>query len=109
MVYCYITMGKGDAVVTFSITRPAVELYKNEMDLNSGDALKFFVRYAGSGDSGGFSLGVELGIPSKEDYIQEVEGILFYVKPDDQWLVDEMFLDYDEKSDQFTCYLPSIA
>ncbi|MCA0988143.1 HesB/YadR/YfhF family protein [Guptibacillus algicola] len=93
----------------FVVTDSAAEFYKSEMELNQGDCLRLFVRYAGSGDSGGFSLGVMSDKPSTEDFTKEVGGITYFVKPGDQWFVDRMKLDYDAKCGGVLCDLPSMA
>ncbi|WP_347550291.1 iron-sulfur cluster biosynthesis family protein [Pseudalkalibacillus hwajinpoensis] len=93
----------------FVVTDSAAEFYRNEMELRNGDCLRLFVRYAGSGDSGGFSLGVMSDRPSYDDYKQEVGGVTYFVRPDDQWFVDRMKLDYDESCGGVLCDLPSMA
>ncbi|WP_257350513.1 HesB/YadR/YfhF family protein [Pseudalkalibacillus decolorationis] len=91
----------------FSISNPAVQLYKEELDLQAGDGLQLFVRYAGTGI--GFCLGVEKGLPQDGDYVQEIEGIRFFVKPHEVWFVDQMKMDCDDSGENFSIDLPSIA
>lgn len=92
----------------FHISGSVVELYKNEMELKEGDALQFYVRYAG-GSSGGYGLGVSRGEPADQDLTQKVDGITFFVKPDDVWFFEDLKLDYDTKQDRFICDSPSVA
>ncbi|WP_408011537.1 hypothetical protein ACJROX_15400 [Pseudalkalibacillus sp. A8] len=91
----------------FSITSPVVEMYRQEMGLQNGDALQLFCRYAGS--ETGLCIGVERGMPMDGDYVQEVDGIRFFVRPHETWFVEEMKMDYDHSTDHFKIELPSIA
>ncbi|WLD95252.1 HesB/YadR/YfhF family protein [Alkalihalobacillus sp. AL-G] len=91
----------------FSISSPAVQLYKEELGLKKGDSLQLFVRYAGTGL--GFCLGVEPGLPENDDYVREIDGIRFFVKSDELWFVDQMSMDYDASGENFSVELPSIA
>jgi uncharacterized protein YneR len=99
---------KGENILTFSITSAAANLYK-DIALEASEALRLFVKYAGSGDSGGFSLGVTADVPEENDYIQEIEGLRFFVRNEDKWFVENMKLDYDENTDHFSCHLPGLA
>jgi uncharacterized protein YneR len=98
---------KGENILTFSITSSAANLYK-DIELDAREGLRLFVKYAGSGDSGGFSLGVAPAVPDKDDFIKEVEGLRFFVRSDDKWFIENMKLDYDEKTDHFLCELPTL-
>lgn len=91
----------------FSITSPAVKLYKEELGLKNGDGIQLFCRYAGS--EAGLCIGVERGLPGEDDYVQEIDGIQFFVRPHEVWFVEEMTMDYDDYDDRFTIELPSIA
>jgi uncharacterized protein YneR len=94
--------------VAFSITDSVVKLY-SEIILNEGEAIRLFARYAGSTSNGGYSLGVLPAMPGDGDQIHEVSGLRFFVKPDDEWIIKEMKLDYDETEDVFFCDLPALA
>ncbi|MGC4375730.1 iron-sulfur cluster biosynthesis family protein [Fictibacillus sp. Mic-4] len=94
--------------MTFSMTESVIKLYK-EIELNAGEALRLFVRYAGGTNNGGFSLGVSPDEPREGDYVQEMNGLRFIVRPDDQWLINNMKLDYDDKNDQFICEIPALG
>ena len=94
--------------MTFSITSAAANLYK-DIQLEAKEGLRLFVKYAGSGDSGGFSLGVTPAVPEENDYIQEVDGLRFFVRSEEKWFVENMKLDYDEQTDYFSCHIPGIA
>ncbi|MDN4073307.1 iron-sulfur cluster biosynthesis family protein [Fictibacillus terranigra] len=93
--------------MAFSLTDSVIRLY-SEIDLNEGEALRLYARYAGSASNGGYALGISPAQPGDGDRIQEVSGLKFFVKPDDQWLVDDMKLDYDEGEDIFYCEFPAL-
>ncbi|MBB6452802.1 uncharacterized protein YneR [Salirhabdus euzebyi] len=81
----------------------AVNWYKEELELEENDYLRFFVRYGGVGGIvPGFSLGVS---PSKPvDPIAEVteNGITFYVEQKDEWYFDntDLVVNFDEALDE---------
>ncbi|WP_062197973.1 HesB/YadR/YfhF family protein [Massilibacterium senegalense] len=91
----------------FHITNAAVKMYKDEMELGQGDALRLFVRYAGA-TSSGFSLGVTRDEPREDDYKAEIEGITFLVNPDDEWFVNNMTLDYNQREDRVLFNTPGL-
>jgi uncharacterized protein YneR len=93
--------------LTFTISERAVALYKEEMGLKEGDCIRLFVRYLGASESG-FSLGVAKDIPDDEDYLQDYEGIIFFVRPNDHWFVLDMNLDYDPEKDIIIANFPSV-
>lgn len=107
-IYCTITTLEGEIKVAFSITDSVVKLYR-EIDLNEGEAIRLFARYAGSTSHGGYSVGVIPAMPGDGDQIHEVSGLTFFFRPDDEWILEEMKLDYDETEDIFYCDLPALA
>jgi iron-sulfur cluster insertion protein len=95
-------------LLTFLVSERAVNLYKEEMGLQNGDALRLFVRFLGSSASG-FTLGVVKDVPNEEDIVKTYGGILFVVRPDDHWFVKDMSLDYDPVKDKIIAEFPSIS
>lgn len=71
------------------MSEKAFEWYKNELNLESGDHIKFHVRYGGcSTVQKGFSLGI-----IKEDPDQPIaqivkDGITFFVEDKEAWYFD---------------------
>ncbi|OEH92479.1 HesB/YadR/YfhF family protein [Bacillus solimangrovi] len=85
------------------ISSEAVEWYKDEMELDKGDTVRFFVRYGGNSTiQKGFSLGVMTEEPIEPFTDIEVDGITFYIEEKDAWYFDEYDLNvqynnvYDE-------------
>ncbi|OZM57546.1 hypothetical protein CIB95_04020 [Lottiidibacillus patelloidae] len=93
--------------MAFTISKRAIELYREEMGLKKGDSIRLFVRYLGASDSG-FSLGIAKDNPEEEDYIQNYDGIVFFVRPNDHWFVVDMTLDYDPEKDIIIAEFPSL-
>ncbi|MCE7792341.1 hypothetical protein K8O68_07900 [Salipaludibacillus sp. CUR1] len=79
--------------MNFTITDEALDFYKKEMELKKGDSLTLYVRVGGVG-SGGFSAGINRGIPEKAYVTLEKGGLLFCITEDDQWYFDGMTIDY---------------
>ncbi|MDZ5472742.1 HesB/YadR/YfhF family protein [Bacillus sp. 31A1R] len=77
--------------------------YKEELDLKSGDYLRFFARYGGSSTvQKGFSLGIsneephDLGVETTKD------GIHYYIEKKDLWYFDDkdLFVEFNEKAEE---------
>lgn len=73
------------------ISDEAAAWYIDEMNLQTGDTVRFFARYGGcSTVQSGFSLGV-----TKEDETQNIgvqtnaKGITFYIEEKDLWYFDD--------------------
>lgn len=89
-----------------SISEDAAKWYKEELDLNDGDSLRFYIRYGGcSNVQKGFSLGVEKGIPNEIGSQAKKLGITFYIEKDDLWYFENqdvsIELDQDIKEPVF--------
>ncbi|MDN4073284.1 HesB/YadR/YfhF family protein [Fictibacillus terranigra] len=82
-----------------TITKPAVDWYKNEMEIKSGDFVRFYVRLGGcSTVQSGFSLGVDKEQPKESGVKVMDDGITFYVESEDMWYFDghDLAIDLDE-------------
>jgi uncharacterized protein YneR len=85
--------------MNITVTNEALQWYKEELDLQSGDMVKFFVRYGGcSTVQKGFSLGVGKQQPVLIGAQTEVEGITFYIEDQDLWYFEgrDLVVSYDE-------------
>ncbi|MDM5189257.1 HesB/YadR/YfhF family protein [Bacillus sp. DX4.1] len=75
--------------MNISISKEAVNWYKDELKLQSGDALRFFVQYGGcSTVQKGLSLGIRKDDPAHPAAQIQEEGISFFVEGDDEWFFD---------------------
>lgn len=93
--------------MNFEISDKAAALYKNEMGLIEGDALRLFVRVGGCG-SGGFSVGVTKEKPSKSAATKTVDGIDFFVEEEDFWYLNGMKIDFNEDLNYVTFENPKL-
>ncbi|MGM9988978.1 MAG: HesB/YadR/YfhF family protein [Bacillaceae bacterium] len=85
------------------IEKDALNWFKEEMDVKSGEAVRFFIRYGGcSTVQKGFSLGLSKE-EFKEDSISTVEdGITFFIAQEDEWYFKEhdLRVDLDPKLEE---------
>ncbi|GEN35661.1 MULTISPECIES: HesB/YadR/YfhF family protein [Aneurinibacillus] len=81
----------------------AIAWFRKEMDIEPGDAVRFFVRLGGcSTVQSGFSLGVakeqpkEIGVSTIED------GVTFYIEKEDAWYLNnsELTVTYNTERDE---------
>ncbi|WP_017727504.1 HesB/YadR/YfhF family protein [Halalkalibacterium ligniniphilum] len=76
------------------ITKPAVQWFKDEFEIEGEQYIRFFARYGGCGSiQSGFSLGISLDIPKEIGAKEEIDNITFYVEKEDLWY----FKGYDIK------------
>jgi len=70
----------------------ALNWFKEEMDVESGNSIKFFARYGGvSPLHEGFSLGVRMEEPDEAAIQTEHNGVQYYIESRDVWF----FVDHD--------------
>lgn len=70
----------------------ALSWFKEEMEVVSGDAIRFFARYGGASPlHEGFSLGVTKEQPDEAVVETTHDGTLYYIESRDKWF----FIDYD--------------
>lgn len=71
------------------LSEEALNWFKEEMDVESGDCVNFYARYGGSSPlHDGFSLGVKMDKPEEIAVQTEHDGILFYIESRDAWFFD---------------------
>jgi uncharacterized protein YneR len=84
------------------ISNEAIKWFKQEMNLQMGDFVKFHARYGGKSPlHQGFSLGISDHEPHTDISAKiEKEGITFYVSEEDLWFFDghDFQVDLNEKS-----------
>lgn len=85
------------------ISKEAAVWYKEELELEDKEELRFFVRYGGVGGKiPGFSLGVKKDQPQKIHTSQTVEDITFYIEDSDVWYFENSDLDikFDDQQNE---------
>lgn len=76
--------------MSFNVTEAAAQRYKQEMQLEQGDYVRFYVRYGGTnGPGNGFSLGIRIIHPMAIGEQVEREGITFFIEQDDMWFLQD--------------------
>lgn len=87
-----------------NISSKAIQWFKNEMELQEGDMVKFFTQIYGSSP---VQKGYALGFTKDNEPIHigakmEIDGIVFYVEEGDLWFFDghDLYVDYDEEKDE---------
>lgn len=85
------------------ITDEAAKWFEDELFLQKGDSIRFFVKYGGSTPvQEGFSLGMSKEQPS-EPIVKKVHNdILYYVEEKDLWYFDQhdLHVGYDKDIDE---------
>ncbi|MEK3886485.1 HesB/YadR/YfhF family protein [Bacillus sp. FSL K6-3431] len=88
--------------MNIALTTRASAWFQDEMFLNEGDFVRFYVRYGGSSPiHEGFSLGVNKEEPMDIGVEHRQDGIIYYVEERDIWYFDkyDLLVDYDEITD----------
>ncbi|MFX3623355.1 MAG: HesB/YadR/YfhF family protein [Ectobacillus sp.] len=76
--------------MNISVSKEAVQWYKDELMLQEGDFIRFFVQYGGcSTVQKGFSLGVRKDTPMNAAVKTKKDGITFFVEDEDEWYFDD--------------------
>ncbi|WP_067730301.1 HesB/YadR/YfhF family protein [Oceanobacillus damuensis] len=81
------------------ISNKAAIWYKEELDIEESEDVRFFVRYGGVGGKiPGFSLGIKKDHPQSVHTSATVEGITFYIEDSDLWYFEEsdLAIEYDD-------------
>ncbi|GAB6931649.1 iron-sulfur cluster biosynthesis family protein [Calditerricola satsumensis] len=76
------------------ITEKAAEFYRQELDVQEGEALRLFVRIGGVGHVG-YSFGIQKDRITPHDHVVRVRDVAFVVRDDDAWYLDGMTIDLD--------------
>ena len=83
------------------ISNEAIDWFAEEMDAESGDAIKFFPRYGGSSKlHTGFSLGVMKEDSDKAAVEVTESGVRYYIEESDLWYFDGHDLHVSVDSEQ---------
>lgn len=77
--------------MNFEVSKEAAEWYKNEMDLEQGDYVQYYVQLYGGVPTvhPNYSLGVLIGKEGNIAIKDVVEGITFYFNDDNSWFLKE--------------------
>lgn len=91
-------------MMRIEVTKKAIQWFREEVDLEEGARVRFFVRiYGTSPVQDNYSLGFTLDNDMKKDAVMtEVDGITFHINRDDLWFFDGKHLrvTYDQSLDE---------
>ena len=82
------------------ISEEALTWFKDEMLVEEGEQVRFYVRYGGSSPlHDGFSLGVNKDEPVDPGERIEIDKREFFIEEGDLWFFDghDLFVEFDEK------------
>ncbi|MDQ0158096.1 HesB/YadR/YfhF family protein [Alkalibacillus salilacus] len=76
--------------MNINITDEAVNWFKDEMDLEEGDAIQFYPKYGGdSAFQSGLSIGMAIGSANEPQVTTEKQGISFQIDQKDVWFFND--------------------
>ncbi len=77
--------------MSLKVSNEAANWYKNEMDLEAGDYLQYYVQIYGGIPTAhpNYSLGMSIGKEGNIAVKDEVEGIIFYFNEEHAWFLKE--------------------
>ncbi|MBP2001014.1 uncharacterized protein YneR [Paenibacillus shirakamiensis] len=85
-----------------NVSVKAAMWYKKELELQAGQAVRFFVRYSAGGHiHPGFSLGIEVEHATTPGFSTVVDDIQFFMEEQDLWYLEgyDLQVTYDETTD----------
>ncbi|GIO25809.1 HesB/YadR/YfhF family protein [Ornithinibacillus bavariensis] len=94
--------------MSLQITEEAAKWYMDEMGLEKGDYVQFFLKIYGGiqTEHPNYFLGISVGLDGEIGVNQQIEGITFYFNEKDAWFLDEydmkVVMGKDEVEYQFT-------
>ena len=87
------------------LSEQAIRWFEQEMDVTSGDYIKFYARYGGSCKlHDGFSMGLTKEEPDELAVENVVNGVHYYVEERDVWFFDghDLHIDIDSSRDELS-------
>lgn len=72
-----------------TVQNDAAQWYKQQLELQDGDYVRFFAQVYGASIHPNFSLGIKKEPPHHMAIHTSVEGITFYFEEADAWFLDE--------------------
>ncbi len=87
------------------LSEKALNWFKQEMEVEKGDFIRFYARYGGSSPfHEGFSLGMTREQPHEIGIESVMEDIHFYIEKSDEWFFNDhhLVVDVADSSDELT-------
>ena len=89
--------------MNITLTDAALEWFRDEMEVETGDTIRFYARYGGSSPfHEGFSLGMTREEPIDIAVQTVIDGITYYIDEKDKWFFNEhnLHVDVDRTIDE---------
>src|SRR5690625_2085115 len=88
---------KSGGKMKLTVSKEAAVWYKDEMDLEQGDYLQYYVQLYGGIPTAhpNYSLGMSIGKEGNIAVKDEVEGITFYFNEEHAWFLKEFDMEVD--------------
>ncbi|MGE7093743.1 HesB/YadR/YfhF family protein [Lysinibacillus sp. NPDC048646] len=89
--------------MNITLTDDALQWFKREMEVETGDTIRFYARYGGSSPfHEGFSLGMTREEPIEVGIQSVIDGITYYIEEKDLWFFHEhnLYVDIDSTMDE---------
>ncbi|WP_047375247.1 HesB/YadR/YfhF family protein [Exiguobacterium sp. ZOR0005] len=84
-----------------NVTEEALQFFKDEMEVESGQTVRLFAKYGGSTDlTHGFSVGVITEDIDNAAVETEADGIRFVVAEQDEWLFQGQDVNVEIRGDE---------
>ena len=86
--------------MNIALTDEALQWFKNEMEVEKGDSIRFYARYGGSSPfHEGFSLGMTREEPIEIGVQTVVDDVTYYIDEKDLWFFNDytLHVDVDEQ------------
>ena len=96
----YLKIISGGFNMKITIDEQSVQWYKEELELETGDCLRFFPRYGGySPIQSGFSLGINKEAEKQAAVSEKRDGITYFINEEDVWYFDghDLHITYNEQ------------
>ncbi|KOS63718.1 HesB/YadR/YfhF family protein [Lysinibacillus agricola] len=89
--------------MNIALTDEALQWFKNEMEVGSGDTIRFYARYGGSSPfHEGFSLGMTREEPIEIGVKTVIDDVTYYIDEKDIWFFNDhnLYVDVDATNDE---------
>lgn len=86
-----------------TVTHEAINWFQRELGVQSGDAIRLFVKYGGASTiHPGFSLGLSVEPPAAVGVSSNTDGILVFIREDDLWYLNnqDLTVEWDPAEDE---------
>src|SRR5690625_5256666 len=93
-------------MMNLKVTDEAAKWYKEEMSLEPGDYIQYYVQLYGGIPTAhpNYSLGMSIGKEGNIAVKNEVEGIIFYFNEEQAWFLDEFDMEVDLEDGDLVLY-----